>query len=320
MKWCPFNDPSPFLSPPSLIFLFPLITVFSSTINPLFFHIQLSLFVPRYIFSPVFLPKQSGITKTRGARPGRTSTLQTWVPFYIMVLQKHEQEKKPSTAPVSVPVSAVVWAQPPVEPPDFTEQRESRLSGTLRFDSHREWRSLSPQLVSFHFRSVSVGTKTCLLILKTALRWYVQSCSELSFIPASPNTTQAQRWVRPQPALSTILMSLHIISAITHTIRVLLPQPLAHLMCAFNVFLTRDTTDLNPMTEPNGTSTFPTCTEAFNYSQYTAERWHMNVRAVVAGHCGCMDQRIVNIVTQRAVDLLLHACLYHSHARFPLPK
>lgn len=46
----------------------------------------------------------------------------------------------------------------------------------------------------------------------------------------------------------------------------------------------------------------------------------MNVRAVVAGHCGCMDQRIVNIVTQPAVDLILHAGLYHSHARFPLPK
>lgn len=76
--------------------------------------------------------------------------------------------RKPLTDPVSVSVSAVVCAQPPAAPPNFREQKESRLSGTLRFDSHREWRSLSPLLVSFHFRRVSVGTKTCLLILKAA--------------------------------------------------------------------------------------------------------------------------------------------------------
>lgn len=109
-------------------------------------------------------------------------------------------EKGPLTAPVSVRVGASVGARPPVVLPDFREPQESRLSGTLRFDSHREWRSLSPRLVSFHFRSVSVGTKTCLLILAAALRWYVQSCSELPFIPTAPNTTATQRGPRPPRA------------------------------------------------------------------------------------------------------------------------
>lgn len=36
------------------------------------------------------------------------------------------------------------------------------------------------------------------------------------------------------------------------------------------------------------------------------------------GHCGCMDQRRVNMVTQLALDVLLHAGLHHSHAtEFP---
>lgn len=90
-------------------------------------------------------------------------------------------------------------------------------------------------------------------------------------------------------------------------------------MCAFNVLLTCDTTDLHPMTEP---STSPTCTEALRLcSRYildTAESWHLNFRAVVRGHCSCMDQRGVNMVTRPALDLLLHAGLRRFHAtEFP---
>lgn len=175
------------------------------------------------------------------------------------------------TAPVSVSVPAAVSDQPPVVLPDFREQKESRLSGTLRFDSHREWRSLSPQLVSFHFRSVSVRTKTCLLILKTALRWYVQSCSELSFIPQHPpkHHTGAGRGQgrppptrRPSPA-STPLMSLHIMSPITQTEWLLSPLSLAHFMCAFNALLTCDTADSNPVTEVPQHATARSASTAF---------------------------------------------------------
>ena len=130
---------------------------------------------------------------------------------------------------------------------NFREQKESRLSGTLRFDSHRERRSLSPRLVSFHFRSVSLGTKTCLLILKTALRWYVQravqSCLSFQHPPPRPpkHFADAVRAPGPRPALSTTLMSSHIMPAITHTVRVLPPPSLAHLMLAFRVLHTCDT-------------------------------------------------------------------------------
>ena len=100
---------------------------------------------------------------------------------------------------------------------NFREQKESRLSGTLRFDSHRERRSLSPRLVSFHFRSVSLGTKTCLLILKTALRWYVQravqSCLSFQHSPPPPPTkTLCRRSEGPGPPTGSV----HHTDVITH--------------------------------------------------------------------------------------------------------
>lgn len=172
-------------------------------------------------------------------------------------------EKKPLTAPVSVSVSAVVWAQPPVVPPNFRELKESRLSGTLRFDSHREWRSLSPQLVSFQLqkrvslnKDMSINTQDSAEVV----------CTELFGAVFHSNIPKHHTDTAGAPALSTTLMSLHIMSAITHTVRVLSPLSLAHLMCAFSVLLTCDTTDLNPVTEPSNS---PTRSEALSlYWQY----------------------------------------------------
>lgn len=54
-------------------------------------------------------------------------------------------------------------------------------------------------------------------------------------------------------------------------------------------------------------------TTRFVLTGYIKERWHLNVGAVELGHCGCMDRRRVNMVTQASLDLLLH-----SHAtEFP---
>lgn len=95
---------------------------------------------------------------------------------------------------------------------NFREQKESRLSGTLRFDSHRERRSLSPRLVSFHFRSVSLGTKTCLLILKTALRWYVQRAVQSCLSFQHPPQTLRRHTEGPGPPTGSVLRA----DVITH--------------------------------------------------------------------------------------------------------
>lgn len=180
-------------------------------------------------------------------------------------------EKKPLTAPVSVSVSAAVWAQPPVVLPDFRELKESRLSGTLRFwlTQRVEILIASTCLIPLQKRvsrnkDMSINTQDSAEVVCTELFRAVFH----SNIPK--HHTDTARAPCPQLALSATLMSLHIMSSISHTVRVLSPLSLAHLMCAFNVLLTCDTADLNPVTEP---STSPTCTEALSqYSQWTLQR------------------------------------------------
>lgn len=143
----------------------------------------------------------------------------------------------------------------------------------------------------------------------------VQSC--LSF-QHPQNTTQTQRGPRPRPALSTTLMSLHIMCAITHTVRVLSPLSLAHLMCAFSVLLACDATDLNPMTEPSAS---PTCAEPLSlYWWYSIlqrdDIWILEQLCWVTAVTWTSTESTWS--HRAALDLLLHAGQRHSHAtEFP---
>lgn len=141
--------PLPFSTHPPLVCLFSLDhTFFSpSTLSSSFTlctqnAVAFSLHVP--------CPTLHLLSKTRGL--SGSSVIQTWLHFcFIPSLRNADgewgrRERRgggsgrvvggPLTAPVSVPVCAVVWARPPAAPPNFREPEQSRLSGTLRFDSH----------------------------------------------------------------------------------------------------------------------------------------------------------------------------------------
>lgn len=237
-------------------------------------------------------------------------------------MTRERKKKKPwqllSVSP-SVPLSEPSL---PAAPPNFRGPKESRLSGTLRFDSHRELEILiaSACLIPLQKRvsrnkDMSINTQDSSEVVCTESFRAVSH----SNIPKTPQ--RHGEGPGPRPALSTTLMSLHIMSAITHTVRVLSPLSLAHLMCSFSVLLTCDTTDLNPMTEPFYFSHMHRTTQCV-LTVYIVGRWHLNIRAVVLGHCGCMDRRRVSMVTQTALELLFYMRSpgpFSCH-RVPLPK
>lgn len=114
--------------------------------------------------------------------------LQTWLHYYIVFLLKHKPEKSPWQLCQFFPLglSCLSWAFPH----SARLQRGGGKPSKWYFEIWlTERRSLSP-LVLFHFRSVSGGTKTCLLILETVLRWYVQSSTELSLTLQPQNKAQ----------------------------------------------------------------------------------------------------------------------------------
>lgn len=106
--------------------------------------------------------------------------------------------------PLTAPVSFSVF------PPDLRERKKSppKWYFEVRLTQRAEILIASACVLPLQ-KAVSVGTKTCLLILKTELRWYVHSCSELLLIPTSLSAAHTLRGA-PGPAMTAPLMSLHL--------------------------------------------------------------------------------------------------------------